>query len=199
MKKEIKDASTEIRMRNWRNMVIVVFFCIDLIMFALPAYSRVAARGWEPSTKGPGIGMQTEDGTGMETAPVSETSAADLIICSHPHVVEPEGYITTALGNSGLVFWSCGNLISAQSKVPRILGGLADVTIIKDDSGTRISSWDFIPTVTHFSGMDVRVFLLKDYNDILASVNHANYKDGPLTTERLWNLWTSITGLGRKF
>ena len=124
-------------------------------------------------------------------------AGADLIICAHPHVVEPAGYVTTAAGNTGLVYWSCGNLISAQSKVPRILGGLADVTITKDDSGTRISSWDFIPTVTHFSGMDVRVFLLKDYNDVLASVNHANYNDGPLTTERLWNLWTSITGLGR--
>ncbi len=124
-------------------------------------------------------------------------AGADLIICAHPHVVEPACYVTTASGNSGLVFYSCGNLISAQSKVPRILGGLADVTITKDDSGTRISSWDFIPTVTHFSGMDVRVFLLKDYNDVLASVNHANYNDGPLTTERLWNLWTSITGLGR--
>lgn len=126
-------------------------------------------------------------------------AGADLIICAHPHVVEPAAYVTTAAGNTGLVFYSCGNLISAQSKVPRILGGLADVTIIKDDSGTRISSWDFIPTVTHFSGMDVRVFLLKDYNDALASVNHANYNDGPLTTERLWNLWTSITGLGREF
>ncbi len=125
-------------------------------------------------------------------------AGADLIICSHPHVVEPAGYITTAMGNSGLVFWSCGNLISAQSKIPRILGGLADVTIIKDDSGTRIDTWNFIPTVTHFSGMDVRVFLLKDYPDVLASRNHANFNDGPLTTEKLWNLWTAITGLGKE-
>lgn len=125
-------------------------------------------------------------------------AGADLVICAHPHVVEPAGYVTTASGNSGLVFWSCGNLISAQSKVPRILGGLADVSIIKDENGTRISSWDFIPTVTHFSGMDVRVFLLKDYNDWLASKNHANYNDGPLTTDRLWNLWTSVTGLQRE-
>ena len=125
-------------------------------------------------------------------------AGADLIICAHPHVVEPVSYVTTASGNSGLVFWSCGNLISAQSKIPRILGGLADVTITKDDSGTRISSWNFIPTVTHFSGMDVRAFLLKDYNDVLASVNHANYNDGPLTTAKLWALWTSITGLPRE-
>lgn len=125
-------------------------------------------------------------------------AGADLVICAHPHVVEPAGYVTTASGNSGLVFWSCGNLISAQSKVPRILGGLADVTIMKDDNGTRISSWNFIPTVTHFSGMDVRVFLLKDYNDWLAAKNHANYNDGPLTTDRLWNLWTSVTGLQRE-
>lgn len=125
-------------------------------------------------------------------------AGADLIICSHPHVVEPAAYINTMSGNNGLVFWSCGNLISAQSKIPRILGGLADVTIEKDDSGTKITSWSFIPTVTHFSGMDVRVFLLKDYNDALASVNHANFNDGPLTTDKLWNLWTSITGFSRE-
>ncbi|MBQ7535346.1 MAG: CapA family protein [Stomatobaculum sp.] len=124
-------------------------------------------------------------------------AGADLVICAHPHVVEPAGFVTTAAGNTGLVFWSCGNLISAQTKIPRILGGLADVTITKDQEGTRITDWDFIPTVTHFCGPDVRAFLLKDYPEELAAVNHVNYSDAPLTTEKLWNLWTSITGRGR--
>ena len=124
-------------------------------------------------------------------------AGADLVICAHPHVVEPAGYVTTAAGNTGLVFWSCGNFVSAQTKIPRILGGLADVTIVKDESGTRVADWEFIPTVCHFSGPDVRVFPLKNYPEELAAVHHVNTSDAPLTTEKLWNLWKSITGLDR--
>lgn len=124
-------------------------------------------------------------------------AGADLVICAHPHVVEPAGYVTTAAGNTGLVFWSCGNFVSAQTKIPRILGGLADVTIVKDASGTRVTDWEFIPTVCHFSGPDVRVFPLKNYPEELAAVHHVNTSDAPLTTEKLWNLWKSITGLDR--
>lgn len=124
-------------------------------------------------------------------------AGADLVICAHPHVVEPAGYVTTAAGNTGLVFWSCGNFVSAQTKIPRILGGLADVTIVKDESGTKVTDWEFIPTVCHFSGPDVRVFPLKNYPEELAAVHHVNTSDAPLTTEKLWNLWKSITGLDR--
>ena len=95
------------------------------------------------------------------------------------------------------MFWSCGNFVSAQTKIPRILGGLADVTIVKDASGTRVTDWEFIPTVCHFSGPDVRVFPLKNYPEELAAVHHVNTSDAPLTTEKLWNLWKSITGLDR--
>lgn len=119
------------------------------------------------------------------------------MICAHPHVVEPAGYVTTAAGNTGLVFWSCGNFVSAQTKIPRILGGLADVTIVKDEGGTRVTNWEFIPTVCHFSGPDVRVFLLKNYPEELAAVHHVNTSDAPLSTDKLWNLWKSITGLDR--
>lgn len=121
-------------------------------------------------------------------------AGADLIICAHPHVVEPCGVVTTASGKSALVYYSCGNLVSAQSKLPRLLGGLADVTITKDESGTRITAWDFIPTVTHFSGRDVRAILLKDYTDELASIHHVNMTDQPVTTGKLWSLWHQITG-----
>ena len=124
-------------------------------------------------------------------------AGADLVICAHPHVVEPAGYVTTAAGNSGLVFWSCGNFVSAQTKIPRILGGLADVTIEKNESGTRVTDWSFLPTVSHFCGPDVRVFLLKDYPEELAAVHHVNGSDAPLTTGKLWELWKSITGFDR--
>ena len=124
-------------------------------------------------------------------------AGADLVICAHPHVVEPAGYVTTAAGNTGLVFWSCGNFVSAQTKIPRILGGLADVTIVKDESGTRVTNWEFVPTVCHFCGPDVRVFPLKNYPEELAAVHHVNTSDAPLTTEKLWNLWKTITGLDR--
>ena len=37
---------------------------------------------------------------------------ADVVICMHPHVIEPFGIVTTANGNEGLVYYSLGNLLS---------------------------------------------------------------------------------------
>ena len=34
----------------------------------------------------------------------------DLVICAHPHVVEPVEELTTAAGNHALVYWSLGRL-----------------------------------------------------------------------------------------
>ena len=58
-------------------------------------------------------------------------NGADIVLCAHPHVIEPYEIVTTTNGNSGLVYYSLGNFISAQDEVPRIVGGMAKINIQK--------------------------------------------------------------------
>lgn len=122
-------------------------------------------------------------------------SGADLIICAHPHVVEPYGKVTTDAGNSAVVYYSCGNLLSAQDRPERLLGGLADVKIVKDDHGTRVSEYNFIPVVTWFTDDKERVYLLDDYTDTLAA-QHKHAASYPEMAQASYfrNLWNKIVG-----
>lgn len=56
---------------------------------------------------------------------------ADIIFCAHPHVLQPYGMVTTSKGNTALVYYSLGNFVSSQNEVPRVIGGMADVSVKK--------------------------------------------------------------------
>lgn len=122
-------------------------------------------------------------------------AGADIVICSHPHVVEPYQEFITDNGNRGLVFYSCGNFISNQNEIPRILGGMAEINLIKTTTDgvvtdLKVSDYNFIPTVTHYNSYEHKVMLLEDYTDELAS-KHSLYSKG-LSVKGLWNLWYDI-------
>lgn len=122
-------------------------------------------------------------------------AGADIIICAHPHVIEPYGMITTENNNTALVYYSCGNFISAQNEVPRILGGMADIKLSKTIQGEEIldlniEGYNFIPVVCHYNKNEHSVYLLEDYTEELAQ-NHSLRKKG-LSIEKLWNLWNSV-------
>lgn len=70
----------------------------------------------------------------------------DLVIGTHPHVVQPVMEIEGKDGNTTLVFYSLGNFISAQNDLSANVGGLARVYLYKDDMGTHIASYDLLPT-----------------------------------------------------
>lgn len=94
----------------------------------------------------------------------------DLIIGTHPHVVEPVKWIEGSSGNKTLVYYSLGNFVSVQYYNYSMLGGMAKVSITKDSNGTYISSADLDFLVTHYtSGRSViTTYFLDDYTDDLA-------------------------------
>lgn len=118
-------------------------------------------------------------------------AGADIIICAHPHVVEPMEYVTTQNGNKGLVYYSLGNFVSGQTEIDRNLGGLASIEITKNENGVKVTSFDFIPTVTHRTQLEISVYLLKDYNNSLASKHSVS----GMSVEKLNELWNKITNL----
>lgn len=110
----------------------------------------------------------------------------DLVIGTHPHVVEPVKWVTGAGGNDTLVYYSIGNFINATSgtgkgKAARMIGAMAEVTITKDEETQEvfISEYGVEPLVTHnVSGSgQITTYKLADYTEELAAQNEMIYQD----------------------
>ncbi|MDR2654725.1 MAG: CapA family protein [Oscillospiraceae bacterium] len=96
----------------------------------------------------------------------------DLIIGTHPHVLEPIEWIDRKDGGRTLVYYSLGNFVSNQNESPRMLGGIAEVTIVKaGDEPAYIETAAIEPVVTHFEAGDLNygVYKLSQYTDELAA------------------------------
>ena len=123
---------------------------------------------------------------------------ADVVICAHPHVIEPYGTVKTEKGNTGVVFYSCGNFVSGQDEIDRLLGGMATVNIKKttqgDKSVTEVTGYDFIPVVTHYTRSEENVYLLEDYTETLADEHLIKNYDNRFTAAYLKELFNDIAG-----
>jgi poly-gamma-glutamate synthesis protein (capsule biosynthesis protein) len=99
----------------------------------------------------------------------------DLILGTHPHVIEPVEWIEDSPEHKMLVYYSLGNYVSYQKEAPRMLGGMATITITKDESGTYISKSDITPIITHYengpSDYNYGVYKLSDYTEEQALVH----------------------------
>lgn len=102
-------------------------------------------------------------------------NGADIVLCAHPHVIEPYEIVTTTNGNSGLVYYSLGNFISAQDEVPRIVGGMAKINIQKTKflnmEKIEILDYDMVPLITHQSYKTYTTYKLSDYTDELCKTH----------------------------
>ena len=94
---------------------------------------------------------------------------ADVIIGTHPHVLQPMEVLKGEEGNETLVMYSLGNFVSAQDVNSRMLGGMAKRTLVYHPSDKSVSFKNicFEPTVMYFdpSGTDVQVYPLSEYTD----------------------------------
>ena len=80
-------------------------------------------------------------------------AGVDLVIGTHPHVVEPVELIERD-GHSMLVYYSIGNYINATAQTGagianRMLGALADITVSKTENDVAITDYGIIPIVSH--------------------------------------------------
>ncbi len=124
----------------------------------------------------------------------------DLIIGSHPHVLEPVKWIETKKEHRMLVYYSLGNFISYQKEAPRMLGGMAKVTITKASAGTYITDASITPIVTHYengpANYHYAIYKLKDYNAKLAKSHGVSdiAQQGSLSYPGLCKLAKQILG-----
>jgi len=122
-------------------------------------------------------GREYYTGVIQEQRDYAETIAecgADLIIGTHPHVVEPMEYIETSDGREVPVFYSLGNFIAFQNQFPRPVGGLAKITLKVTSEGVTIDEayldFTFVSAVNYEANKyDFRVFMVSDLPERLVS------------------------------
>lgn len=97
----------------------------------------------------------------------------DLVIGSHPHVIEPVEMLQGSDGHKMLVYYSLGNFVSNQDQSPRMLGAMAKVTLCKDQTGAYIKDYAVQPLITHkkFGAKEITTYKIQDYTQELASQN----------------------------
>lgn len=97
----------------------------------------------------------------------------DVVLDTHPHVIEPVEMLTRNDGHQMLVYYSLGNFVSNQDESPRMLGAMAKLTLRKTDSGCSIKEYSVVPLVTQklFGRALITTYKLSDYNETLASQN----------------------------
>lgn len=129
-------------------------------------------------------------------ADIMVQNGADLIIGTHPHVIEPVEVI-----NNVPVFWSLGNFINSTAEegdgvADRMLGAMAKVTLNCDESGKiTVSDYEAIPLVSHVSeGTALTTYRLSDYTEELALQNLIVNQDSAFSLGYIKNLSESIFG-----
>jgi poly-gamma-glutamate synthesis protein (capsule biosynthesis protein) len=124
-------------------------------------------------------------------------NGVDLVIGTHPHVIEPVEYVTSTDGTkSTLVYYSLGNFVSNQDTVATMLGGMAKVTVTNEGGEVHISKYSAVPLVTHllFGRGLITTYKLCDYSDALASQNRINSYQKGISVEWLENTAKKVFG-----
>ena len=145
----------------------------------------------------------TSDASQEKWTKIFAENGADLILGTHPHVIEPIEWVTDeASEHEMLVYYSLGNFVNwtsgtGEGVANRMVGGMAEVTITKNDHGeVEIADYGVKPMISHVaSGPEgVTTYFLEDYPEELAEENEIVSQDPEFSREYCVNLCDSIWG-----
>ncbi len=127
----------------------------------------------------------------------------DLVLGTHPHVIQPVEWLEDEDGNRMLVYWSLGNFVnstgeSGAGKGARMLGAMADIIIGKDADGkTFISEASAIPLITHikYETYGITTYLFSEYTEQMLEQSEAKKKiDTTLTYKYCEDTFSRVLG-----
>ncbi|MCQ2976270.1 MAG: CapA family protein [Bacteroidales bacterium] len=111
----------------------------------------------------------------------------DVVVGTHPHIIEPIEWVTKSNGHKMLVYYSLGNFISMFKDVKCQIEGMAYLKFYKDNNSKYIKEGTIIPLVNHWNydakayggRTNFTVFALQDYTqDIAKQHGCLHYKGG---------------------
>lgn len=111
-------------------------------------------------------------------------NGADIIIGTHPHVIEPVDVIEAEDGRKVPVYYSIGNFINwtsgtGKGVADRMLGAMAVVTLEKDAEDVIIKDYGVRPVVAHVESCTngSTVYFLDDYTQAKSFLNEIRSRD----------------------
>lgn len=121
---------------------------------------------------------------------------ADVIIGTHPHVIQPVEYINNPDGSRALVAYSLGNFISAQNRGPRMLGGVLNFELVVNNTSGEVSfeNVKFSGVVTHYgySYSNLRIYPLEEYTEELASKHGVLSYSSDFSLQYLYDIMNEV-------
>lgn len=127
-------------------------------------------------------------------APVTDTQkhyaqlfanlGVDLVIGTHPHVIQPMEWMTGTNGNKTLVAYSLGNFLSTMETVDTQLEGMLSLDFVKTNDGKiSIENVVWTPLINHFGDGTFCVMPLKEYTEALNKVHYVLKDEEPNAIE----------------
>ena len=110
---------------------------------------------------------------------------ADLIIGTHPHVVQDAEWIKTKDGHKTFCAYSLGNFISGQDRADNLIGATLSLTfevkedMLNDTYTIKIKKPKLIPVITDYRDghADLRVYWLENYSREMADSHGVRSRD----------------------
>ena len=150
------------------------------------------------------------DGSQKKWTEVFRQGGADLVIGTHPHVIEPIEFIEDDVpghsnnhgGGDMLVYYSLGNFVNWTSGTGagvtnRMVGGMAQITLAKDISGeVTVAGSGVKALVCHVEPgyQGVTVYPLASYTDEMAARNAIKGQDSSFTRQQCVELCNKVWG-----
>lgn len=130
-------------------------------------------------------------------------NGADLIIGTHPHVIEPiEVVMDEQNKNTIPIYYSIGNFVNWTSGTGsgvsnRMVGGMARIVLNCTKEGVYVKENDVIPLVSHVTSKEngVTVYRLDDYTKELAEENEINNQTTDFSLDYCKQLVEKVWGI----
>jgi len=100
------------------------------------------------------------------TAQVLVDAGVDVIIGTHPHLIQEMKWKDRPDGGRTLITYSLGNFMSTMHPVYDMFGGMLTLDIVKNENGAYVENVVFVPTMTHYSLTrdSLHLYRLEDYS-----------------------------------
>ena len=114
-------------------------------------------------------------------------AGVDVIIGTHPHVIQEMKWKENAEGHKTLIVYSLGNFISTMYYPWNMFGGYLSLDIVKDIDGTRVENPLFNPTMCHYSMQrrELKMYTLEDYSQELYDTHGTTLKSSAYSYDKI--------------
>ncbi len=128
-------------------------------------------------------------------------NGVDLVIGSHPHVIEPVEWLEDDEGHRMLCYYSLGDFVEFPNReysgmYKYALGAMADVTLSIHDGEVSIAEYGVEPTIVQMGEESggTTVYFLKDYTEELLEENYMHKVDSAFSIENCKELCREVFG-----